>query len=653
MTSLRLVTALALVGLAGACRQDPLATPAGNGGTGAAGVSAPGDASAGGGGAADAGAGGGGGSAPIAGSGGASQSGGFTGGTQTDLIFELSPARKLDLVFMIDNSSSMQAKQESLALGFPALVNELASLPGGLPDLHIGIISSNFGAGPNKPAPGCPPYGDRGRFLVKPGCGLGANANPWLEADATGKQNFTGALPDVFGCMAKLGVDGCGYEHQLQALRASLYDVNPENRGFLREDATLGIVLVTDEDDCSAEPFATIFDAEVPANEASGFTCSRLGHVCGGQEVPAQDGWSAPLSSCKPYERVQNPALDSSPERDPIRRARLINVSEMVDFIKEKKHGRPDRIVVSAITGWDAAADATYQVKSVTKPGPPPYTLIDNVPICQSPRGSATPAVRLKAFVDAFGDNGSLYSICQDDLADTVKSIGANLSAKMSVVCVPPTLADVDPSQPGQQLDCAVAQRIPSGTDYTEILMPRCIARGPRPCWSVAEAAGCASRARFVIEPGGQPAPLGTLVSLRCRDGSAAPSCSSACPVPGASTFGRACDLGLTTPPGPSVSVWREDAGCASHVCFKSRIAPQVSSSVDTSAVCTSACASDADCAKGETRDPTSAADKRCRRGFTCQVAFEVGPLACQKLCVCRDSVGFGAATVPASCAGR
>src|SRR4051812_21625752 len=142
---------------------------------------------------------------------------GSPGATQTDLVFALDPVRQLDLLFMVDNSDSMRQEQEGLSAGFPLLINELAGVPGGLPDLHVAIISSNLGAGPNTPAPACRPYGDRGKFLVKPGCGLDAAASPWLQIDGAGMKNFVGTLPDVFGCMVKLGVDGCGYEHQLQA----------------------------------------------------------------------------------------------------------------------------------------------------------------------------------------------------------------------------------------------------------------------------------------------------------------------------------------------------------------------------------------------------------------------------------------------------
>ena len=439
--------------------------------------------------------------------------------TETIAMFDINPGRQLDLLFMIDNSSSMEQEQASLARNFPLLITELEKIPGGLPDIHVAVISSNFGAGPNVPAPACNPYGDRGRFLVKPGCGLDPSANPWLEQDINNKKkNFTGDLATTFSCIANLGSSGCGYEHQLQALRASLYDVNPENRGFLRDTAYLGIIMLSDEDDCSGEPFATFFDQMIPSGQASSLTCSLLGHVCNGQEVPAMDGFTAPLTSCVPYERAQNPALDMHPEMDPPRKQRLINVSEFVDYIKKKKDGRPDRIIVSAIVGWPKdAATAQYKVGPVMKTTPP-RTELDNVPICMSANGTATAGVRLKHFVDAFGDNGSIYSICQDDYRDAITDIGNTLAKRLNSTCINAPLIDTDPKTPGLQPECQVVDRTPKGMEYSDVPLPPCTS-GKTPCWALEPDMNnekCGSGYHVVRTSGASPPPVGTLLGVRC-----------------------------------------------------------------------------------------------------------------------------------------
>ena len=93
-------------------------------------------------------------------------------GRQLNVSFEADPLAKLDLLFVIDNSASMAEEQANLARNIPELLRQLERTPGGLPDMHIGFVSSSFGAGPTQPTPTCPPLGDTGRLQVKSGCGF-------------------------------------------------------------------------------------------------------------------------------------------------------------------------------------------------------------------------------------------------------------------------------------------------------------------------------------------------------------------------------------------------------------------------------------------------------------------------------------------------
>jgi len=92
---------------------------------------------------------------------------------------------------------------------------------------------------------------------------LDAGASYIINND--GQTNYKGELADVFGCIAMLGSQGCGFEHQLASvLRALGADGAPapaQNAGFLRPDAFLQIILVSDEDDCSAPPSSDLFDS--------------------------------------------------------------------------------------------------------------------------------------------------------------------------------------------------------------------------------------------------------------------------------------------------------------------------------------------------------------------------------------------------------
>jgi hypothetical protein len=86
-------------------------------------------------------------------------------GTPTLPVIEQSVNSDVDIVFMIDNSNSMREEQQNLARNFPVFMNALKSLPEGLPNVHIGIVSSDLGTGSVDTVLGCDkPGGDRGIF---------------------------------------------------------------------------------------------------------------------------------------------------------------------------------------------------------------------------------------------------------------------------------------------------------------------------------------------------------------------------------------------------------------------------------------------------------------------------------------------------------
>jgi hypothetical protein len=84
---------------------------------------------------------------------------------------------------------------------------------------------------------------------------------------------------------------------------------------------------------------------------------------------------------------------------------------------------------------------------------------------------------------------------------------------------------------------------------------------------------------------------------------------------------------------------------CPSRICLKP--VDQVGG-VDTAPLCSSECSQDTDCL-GQTRDPSSPSDRRCKGGFVCGVAFSIGPLCCRKYCLCSDFLARPPQT-PSSC---
>ena len=167
--------------------------------------------------------------------------------------------RKIDLLFVIDNSPGMAPHHAKLIDGYRRAIETLEAFSYGLPDLHIGVVTTDLGtrgvydnaAGPaiGTGAGSCTSDGDRGdlrRAASIDGNFLSDRGLP----DGTRARNYTGSLADAFVQLADAGTSGCPYARPLEAMRRAL-TVNPVNAGFLRDHAVLAVVFLTNDDDCS------------------------------------------------------------------------------------------------------------------------------------------------------------------------------------------------------------------------------------------------------------------------------------------------------------------------------------------------------------------------------------------------------------------
>lgn len=68
----------------------------------------------------------------------------------------------------------------------------------------------------------------------------------------TGKMIDTGP-EKALRCMGLIGDGGCGVESPLEAIKRALDGHRSENDGFLRADALLAVLIISDEDDCSVQ----------------------------------------------------------------------------------------------------------------------------------------------------------------------------------------------------------------------------------------------------------------------------------------------------------------------------------------------------------------------------------------------------------------
>lgn len=355
--------------------------------------------------------------------------------TRSSQSCKTAPNQKVDVLFLLDNSNNIEPMTTELRNKFNSFLAPIESLAstGIYPDLHIGIITSDFGAGATG-APGCSqsPGGQQGRLQ-----GLGVKA-PVNCKKVTGGVNFiqyaygpngtsTNNLPigqtllDTFACMASVGASGCGFEHVLEPVYHALTESLPENIGFLRDDALLVIVFHTNEDDASAPSSTDIFDKTKSqyGYEDSYSRQTRFGIVCCPSEmascdttqltIPPYDDSHGVLARCQP---APNVPTGRGPGKlfDVSRYSDLFSLPKSAGGIKED----PCSVILIAIDAPDPAA-------SPADGGPGPFQVILSNPgtqagqeyqLCASLNESANPpcvpvlqhSCRNQAHPEFFGD---------------------------------------------------------------------------------------------------------------------------------------------------------------------------------------------------------------------------------------------------------
>jgi len=105
--------------------------------------------------------------------------------------------------------------------------------------------------------------------------------------------------------------------------------------------------------------------------------------------------------------------------------------------------------------------------------------------------------------------------------------------------------------------------------------------------------------------------------------------------------IGRPCDLGLSDDggTGASATVSGQVLACPTGICLLPAKAATVPNQ-GTGPYCSDDCASNDDCSGGlEDLRGSAPDDRRCKKGFACGVATEVGEFCCRRLCICLDFV--------------
>jgi hypothetical protein len=430
---------------------------------------------------------------------------------------------RVDLLVVLSNGTPYAREK---VLPILQLFDDLAKA--GEPiDLHLGIVTTDYGAGATG-APGClpSPGGQQGRLQ---GVGAGApmtcrapiGAN-YVHYDWAGPEDAN--LPPgqdlltTFSCMTDVGAGGCGFEHSLEAAYAALHNGIPENAGFLRDEALLAVVFASDRDDCSAPPDSDLFDkTTIEYGYMSHFRCLRYGLLCGDPPAPPPYGDSmGPLAGCKP---APNPG-GAGP-------GKLYDIGRYVDLftrpaIQGGVKADPNDVVLLGIGG---PAEPLQVILSnpgtpettpyapcspLNEAGNPPCTPVVQYS-CSGPP-AAEPAVRLATVIRAARNHG-FASYCDGSAIDALAPLLSPIQGQLGFGCLLGTLPD--PAHP----DCAVEEVTyhRDGTTSVQAVTP-C---GPAvPCWRVDPHPACAQASpqslRMAIDRDGQSPPDHSEIRVAC-----------------------------------------------------------------------------------------------------------------------------------------
>ncbi|MBS2012992.1 MAG: hypothetical protein JST00_08905 [Deltaproteobacteria bacterium] len=179
-------------------------------------------------------------------SGGSSSFGGTSGTSGTPEPPKQDECRKMDILFVVDNSGSMEQEQKNLATNFPnfiKVIGDYKTKGGESLDYRVAVTTSDDEK-------------DKGKFIVGKGASAPSScmpgpSRPWLE-------RADGDVSSFFSCRAQVGTDGSGTERPLESallgVTARITDkTNTSGTGsFVRDDALLALVVISDEDEGSA-----------------------------------------------------------------------------------------------------------------------------------------------------------------------------------------------------------------------------------------------------------------------------------------------------------------------------------------------------------------------------------------------------------------
>lgn len=218
----------------------------------------------------------------------------------------------VDVLFVVDNSGSMEEEQANLARNFEAFISALSSSQGN--DYRLAVVTTDIDSrgldGPEIGGLMQASFADTAPFQIlrsdtsscrpiaglKHGCFRGSGARVITSAMARQDQI------DAFRSAVSVGTCGSGMEQGLEAMKLALTRTAADCPGqppFLREDANLVVVFVSDEEDSTPAPpdVATYVDFLVSLKRGAGTVEEAKKKLRTAVIVGSKDGQGAKCSA--------------------------------------------------------------------------------------------------------------------------------------------------------------------------------------------------------------------------------------------------------------------------------------------------------------------------------------------------------------------
>ncbi|WAS96193.1 hypothetical protein [Nannocystis punicea] len=179
---------------------------------------------------------------------------------------------KVDFLFVIDNSTSMEDNQDALIDSFPGFIDAIKNTLVDVDDYHIMVVDTDADGRCAQPCdPGDPDYVKfcyeenyhacttmldecdtiRGAGVLHPVGTFATNAKCPVAGGHRYMLPDQPDLPNTFACVAKVGTAGSPSERPMNAIEEAVSEAlnvpNGCNGGFLRDDAILVITFISDD----------------------------------------------------------------------------------------------------------------------------------------------------------------------------------------------------------------------------------------------------------------------------------------------------------------------------------------------------------------------------------------------------------------------